>query len=300
MKRVALSVLTVLLVIAAISLVGCAGSLGSLEKRVDTLGRSLKSLEVAHEETAQLAVSTSFNVDQIKDSVDETNRMVAQIGDQINFIPEEAMRGVTSEDVKATKPAAATTTKVTEPANAPSKAKAEVKTAPTTLEGKLAALSKRVDAHEEKLKRHDSQLGELLRRLAEAEDELGRPVYLWTEPFPSGKPNKPGDKEEPQLPDELKPGLDDLAFAITQGKVELSKRVFGHADPTGNEKDNLELSERRAQACINHLVTRLGPDKDVPWQNGTQWKDYFEAVGQGETDHYGDYRYNRRVCFQRS
>jgi len=164
-------------------------------------------------------------------------------------------------------------------------------------------VSSQIDAHEKRLNAHDKQfakMSDLQRRLAELEDEV-RPVLIWTQPFPSGLPKKPEEKEKPQLPIpiEIQPGLNDLAIEILADRVELEKDVVGYADPRGKQKDNKELSERRAQASIDYLVSKLGPDKSVKWHN-TTWKNYFVAVAGGETSRYGSFKHSRRVRFERT
>ncbi len=287
MKRMVLSLLAA--VIVMVGLTDCSGRLG---KRVGDLEILFENSQILNQETASIATATDKRMAKMEKTLDNLRSLTAQIGDQINFIPPEAMETASANSTSAepaTKPETVATTI----------SKTEVKTTTAEiLEDKLAKLTKRVDAYGKRLNAHDGQFSKLRRRLAEVEDEI-RPIYLWTAEFPSGKPRKPGGKEELQLPDELKPGLDELAFAINKGHVKLEKEVAGHADPVGSEKDNLELSKRRAQVCIDHLVARLGPDKDVIWQSDTKWKDYFVAVGKGETDRYGNYKYNRRVCFQR-
>ncbi len=294
MRRI-VSVLVFVVMVAALT--GCAGSLG---KRIDRLEILYENSKILQQETANMATSTGLKVDKMENTLNELCSSVTEIRDEINFIPPEAMETASDNSTSAepaAKPEPATKPETTAVTTAPSKA--EAKTAPTTLEGKLDALTKRVNINEERLSRHDRKFGDLQRTLAEVKDELGQPVYLWTDEFYSGLPKKPGDKEKLQLPDELKPGLDRLAWAIVNDGLKLEKEVGGHTDPVGSEEDNLNLSKRRAQACINYLVAKIGPDKEIPWEAGTKYEDYFVAVGKGETDRYGDYKYNRRVCFKR-
>ncbi|MBL7154985.1 MAG: hypothetical protein ISS88_00565 [Candidatus Portnoybacteria bacterium] len=161
------------------------------------------------------------------------------------------------------------------------------------MEKDVSKASKQVDAHKGKF-------SDLQRRLAETEDEI-RPVYLWTKEFPSGLPRKPKEKEKLAKPPlKIRNGLDNLAIEILAGTLALGKKVVGYADPRGKEKDNQKLSKRRAQSCINYLLfEKLGPEKDVLWKTGTKWKDYFEAVAGGETSRYGNFKFNRRVHFQK-
>ncbi|MBL7084462.1 MAG: OmpA family protein [Candidatus Aminicenantes bacterium] len=160
---------------------------------------------------------------------------------------------------------------------------------------RITKLEERVDTHGRKINKFSG----LRRRLAEVEDEI-RPVRLWTKSFPSRLPKKPEEeKEKPQLPTGVKPGLDRMAIEILAGRLQVETEVFGHADPLGKKKDNEELSKRRAQSCINYLVEKLGPDSVVPWDVNTKWKDYFMAVAGGETSRYGNLKFNRRVYFKK-
>jgi len=161
---------------------------------------------------------------------------------------------------------------------------------------RITELEKKVNIHDKQF----AKMSDLQKRLAEVEDEI-RPIYLWTKSFPSGKPKKPGEKEElPLPPAKVQAGLDRMAIEILAGRIEIQSDVVGYADPRGKKKDNEELSKRRAQASINYLISKLGPDKEVIWEPGTTWKEYFQAVAGGETGRYGNFKYNRRVRFEKT
>jgi len=167
------------------------------------------------------------------------------------------------------------------------------------LEYQLAKLTKRVDAHDKKFGTHDRKFSNLQRRIAETEDET-KPLYLWTKEFGTGLPKKPKEKEKLQKPPvKIRNGLDKLAIEILSGRLKVEKEVEGHADPRGNEKDNQELSKRRAQSCIDYLISKLGPKEPVKWDTTIEWKNYFVVVAGGPTSRYGNFKYNRRVRFQK-
>lgn len=272
MKRIALSVLVILAIATVTSLTGCAGR--QLNKRVDKLETLFENSEVLQKEIANMATTTGLKVDKMEKEFKKLYSLTAQIGDQINFIPEEAME--------------------TEPANSNSAEptpKAKAKTSPpASLEGKLAALAKRVGVHEKRLNRHDSRFSDLRRRLAEAEDEIS-PVYLWTAPFKTNSA---------KLTKAHKEGLDKLAIEILAGRVEIISAVVGYADPRGSKEDNKKLSKERAQSCIDYLVEKLGANKSVKWLPGQKWQEYFTALAGGETARYGNFQYSRRVQFKKS
>jgi OOP family OmpA-OmpF porin len=86
--------------------------------------------------------------------------------------------------------------------------------------------------------------------------------------------------------------LDNVAAVIIAHPQVGKFRVEGHTDDRGNDDDNLDLSQRRAEAVVKYLV-----DKGVPAER-------LEALGFGETKPIADNKTkagrakNRRVEFK--
>lgn len=66
--------------------------------------------------------------------------------------------------------------------------------------------------------------------------------------------------------------LDDLASRLTQGRPLEIVHVIGHSDRIGNDRANLRLSTRRAEAVREYLI-----DRGVP-------EDRITAVGRGSVE----------------
>jgi len=272
MKRTALSLL-VILTVAVVSLTGCAGS---LEKRVDTLGRSLESLKVAHEETAKLAVSTSFNVDQMKDKVDETNRMVAQIGDQINFIPSEATEAAYANSASAD-------SAIDRPATSPSEVKTKADSGTSgTVESRLATLTKRVSNHEERLVAVEKKVEPWPNLYAYVKDLNARfnKCRLTDGSAERAYIVGPFDKNKFGLNKKLTRQLREARDDIKKRSSTVS-RISSFASQDGPKDYNKTLSEARAKTIADYLKKE---GLEVP-------KD--EILGLGETTEFGDKLDNR-------
>lgn len=235
----------------------------------------------------------------LKEKVKKVEKAVTYLDDRLTEVEtagiaptESAM--VVPVPVKRTVLKPAETTKFAKDAEPkpkfPAPAPPEVKSPKAkSLEFWLAQLAIQVDAHDKRLNAHDRKFSDLQRRIAEAEDET-KPLYLWTQSFATDS-SKLTSKNEKKL--------DGLALELLKGTLKVEEKVEGHADPRGKEEDNQKLSKERAQSCIDHLLTKLGPDNDVAWEAGTKWKDYFVAMATGETSRYGNHKYNRRVRFQK-
>ncbi len=76
--------------------------------------------------------------------------------------------------------------------------------------------------------------------------------------------------------------LDNMA-AVMVTRPELKIFVEGYADPSGNENNNLTLSQNRANAVVEYLV------------NAGVRADQLISKGRGETDTYPSYMLDRRV-----
>ncbi len=161
---------------------------------------------------------------------------------------------------------------------------------------RLIALEKRVTKVEDRVKSNEGKLSDLQRLIAEAEDnflhdaDIPRGYYFWTTPFNFGIS---------KLNTEQKKGLDILIEGILTGGEKIERKVIGYGDILGTKKVTYAVSEKRAQECINYLIKKLGPNKSVPWDTGTKWKDYFNALAGGPTKRYGSFKHNRRVRFER-
>jgi outer membrane protein OmpA-like peptidoglycan-associated protein len=86
--------------------------------------------------------------------------------------------------------------------------------------------------------------------------------------------------------------LDQVARLLASAKHVLKVRIAGHTDDRGNDKNNLELSKRRAASVLRHLVAHgVEPGR-------------LESEGYGESQPIADNNsvegrtQNRRVEFQ--
>jgi OOP family OmpA-OmpF porin len=75
-----------------------------------------------------------------------------------------------------------------------------------------------------------------------------------------------------ELSPETKAVLDTVAKALESDKLAgLTFKVEGHADPRGDADHNQKLSQARAEAVVNYLVTQRGivPDRLAPLGKGS-------------------------------
>lgn len=85
--------------------------------------------------------------------------------------------------------------------------------------------------------------------------------------------------------------LDELGKALKENSS-LKISITGHTDSDGNEKDNLKLSEKRAEAVANYFASNYGIAKS---RLETSGKGEFEPLT--ETNSEEDKKQNRRVEF---
>ncbi|SHM06719.1 OmpA family protein [Chitinophaga sp. CF418] len=93
----------------------------------------------------------------------------------------------------------------------------------------------------------------------------------------------------------LKPGSEielNRLVGLMQENSSLIVEISGHTDNIGNDKDNMILSERRAQAVVKYLV-----DKGIPAER-LQAKGYGETQPVAENDTPGGRAANRRTEFK--
>jgi outer membrane protein OmpA-like peptidoglycan-associated protein len=93
----------------------------------------------------------------------------------------------------------------------------------------------------------------------------------------------------------IKPGSElelNRLVGLMRENPTLTTEISGHTDNVGNDKDNLLLSERRAQAVVKYLV-----DKGIPAER-LQAKGYGETKPVAENDNEAGRAANRRTEFK--
>ena len=277
MKRITI-MLVGMIFLAMVMAMGCA------------TGRNIKALDNNIQKMAKIVEENKGDIKKIKANFGlETTTVTAAVEEPETPLTPEAEKALIVKKLKAPAPPSALVLvkRLT---------KAKAKVPKMTLDNRVEQLelwakelTHRTTTIEKSVNAHDRKFSDLQRRIAEAEDRT-KPLYLWTQPFPTRSSKVTGKNEKK---------LDDLALELLKGTIKVEKKVKGHADPRGKEKDNEELSKARAQSCIDRLLKKFGPDGYVTWEPNTKWKEYFVAVAGGETDRYGNYKYNRRVRFER-